>query len=401
VAEHKTHKRPALWKHPRVLWRRVLSSWPLLVWLIAVVAASLLYVRYGQVDTLEGIVDTTSEPVAPLETSRLRKLHVELGERVEAGKELATMDTSLIDAEYSLQEAQFLQALSSMGRFASRALDQVQAFEQDIQDAKFSLGEVKLQQKRDLAELEELQKQESDLVKLARSGGGATIKLALYAIQPRIAALKAQTASYPELIKITETRLSDIENGFADLIDSLGIEDAADVRDAIRIRDEFDRKILSAAQENAKLRKEAYTLRATSGGTVSRIFHQPGAVITAGDPVLRVIAKHPKFVIGFLPERNLHSVTNGMCVFVSRRSDRLNRYPATVKSVAPEVDRLPIRTSPILGQTIRGRRLIVEIGDEHDFIPGESVRIEGVRASLRDHFRQLLRRSKSSKGVEK
>lgn len=394
MAEHKTHRRPALWKHPRVLRSRVLSSWPLLVWLVAIVVAALLYVGYGQVDSLEGIVDTTSEPVAPMETSRLNTLHVELGQLVEKGDVLAIMDTSLIDAEFALQEAQFLQALSSMGRFASRALDQVQAFEQDIQDAKFAVAEVELQEFRDSAELEELQAQKTKLEEITQKTSSPILRGELYAIQPRIAALNAQTSSYPKLIKILETRLADEEKGFADLLESLGLEHGDDVREAIRKRDEFDRKILGAAQTNAWLRQEAYTLRATSGGTVSRIFHQPGAVVAAGDPVMRVIVKHPQYVIGFLPERHLHSVTNGMPVFVSRRSQRLLTHPATVVSVAPEVDRLPIRTSAIQGQTMRGRRLIVKINGKHDFIPGESVRIEGVRASLRDHIRNVVGRTK-------
>jgi multidrug resistance efflux pump len=394
VAEHKTHRRPALWKHPRVLWSRILSSWPLLIWLIAVVVAALLYVGYGQVDSLEGIVDTTSEPVAPIETARLNALHVELGQTVAKGDTLATMDTSLIDAEYALQEAQFLQTLSSMGRFASRALDQVQAFEQEIQDAKYVLGNVRLQQNRDQAESTELQAQKINLEEITRKTGSAILRGELYAIQPRIAALNAQIASYPALIEIVQTRLADAQEGYEELITALGLEEGDDVREAIRKRDEFDRKILGAAQTNAWLRQEAYTLRAMNGGTVSRIFHQPGAVVSAGDPVLRVIVKHPEYVIGFLPERHLHSVTNGMPLFVSRRTQRLLTHAATVVSVAPEVDRLPIRTSPIQGQTMRGRRLIVRINGEHDFIPGESVRIEGVRESLRDHVRNLIARPK-------
>ena len=389
MAKHK-HRRPALWKHPRVLWGRVLSSWPLLVWLVAVLIAALLYVGYGQVDSLNGIVDTTSESVAPLETSRLKQLHVELGQLVEKGEKLATMDTSLIDAEFALQEAQFMQTLSSMGRFASRTLDQVQAFEQEIQDAKFSLGEIKFQERTDRAELEALQAQKTNLEEIIQKTGSTFLRDDLYAIQPRIAALNAQIASYPELIEIAKTRLAYAENGYAKLIIELGVDKGADLQDAIRERDEFDRQILSASQTNAWLRQEAYTLRATSGGTISRIFHQPGAVVAAGDPVLRVIVKHPQHVIGFLPERHLHSVTNGMPVFVSRRSQRLLTHSATVVSVAPEVDRLPVRTSPIQGQTIRGRRIIIKINSKHNFIPGESVRIEGVRVSLRDNLRNTM-----------
>ena len=382
------HKRPALWRHPRVLTRRLINSWPLLVWLAAVIAVVLLYAGHGRLVGITGIVDTTSDPVAPIETARLISVHVTLGQRVKAGDKLADMDTALVDANIAQLDAQIHQFENSMNDFARRTLVMVQNFEDSIKNAQSAMQNFKGELERDAAELKALEAEQERRDVLAKDRLiGRTEQNAL---KPQIAGLTAQMRSYPSLIEIETRRLLDAERGKQDLLSSLHLQEGETVQEAIARRADSDRAMLEATRSTVEWQRQAYTLTASRDGVVSRIFHHPGTVIKAGEAVLRVVSETPQMVIGFLPEEHLTKIKSGDRVWVCRKNARHAKVWAEVLTIAPEVDRLPMRTSPIQGQAVRGRRLILKLAPGHNFIPGETVRIEGTQPSMSQRFDKLL-----------
>jgi HlyD family secretion protein len=372
-----------------VLARRVLGSWPFFIWIIAIGTILVLYSGHGRLVGITGIVDTTSDPVAPIETARLISVDVMLGHRVKAGDKLAEMDTALVDAEIAQLDAQIHQFESSMNDFARRTLLMVQDFEDSIKNAQSSMQNFQGQLDHDEAELEALEAEQERRDDLAKRGLiGRTEQNEL---KPQIAGLSAQLKSYPALIEIERRRLHDARKGKQDLLDSLRLQEAETVQDAIARRAESDRTMLEAARGAVEWQRKAYTLYASRDGVVSRIFHHPGTVIQAGEPVLRVVSESPSMVIGMLPEEHLTKIKSGDRVSVSRQTAQHKRVWAEVLTIAPEVDRLPMRTSPIQGQSVRGRRVILQLEPGHNFIPGETVRIEGTQPSIRQRFDELLR----------
>jgi len=377
-----------LWRHPRVVWRRILAAWPFVLWIIAIGVVMVLYAGSGQLQGMTGIVDTTSEPIAAIETARLKAIHVTLGQRIAPGDVLVEMDTSLVDASIAQVEAEKLQAESSQTDFERRTLSTVQNFEDAIKSAQFAIQDWKRRMVRDQAELTALETEQARRDDLLEKGWmDATVA---HELRPQIAQLRGEIEAYPALVTVEEERLESARRGREDLINSLQLEEGENVRDAIRRRAVSDRAVFEAMRLTAEIQRKGYTLRATRGGVVSRIFHHPGHVVPAGEPILRIVSTKPDFVIGFLPESHLQRVKEKQQVIITRRTAANNRVPGRVVSIAPEVDTLPMPSAVLANQRLRGRRVIVRLEGKHDLIPGETVRVEGTRPSFMSRLRGLF-----------
>jgi multidrug resistance efflux pump len=361
------------WKHPKMRWRRIVNCWPFLVWLAAIAICALIYSRGSQFGGISGIVDTLSEPVAPLVTARLTDVYVSLGQRVKAGDKLAQLDTSLVDAAIARAEAEMFEQASSIGNFERSALTIYKTFENAINDADSAIEDLKRRSARDTAQLNELhieQKRIDGL--LAKHLIGARDA---YTLRAQIVALEHEVDAYPSLITIEKRRLVDSKKGKEDLEKSLRLSEGEDIKDAIARRAEAQRKIFESSRMATDIERDNYTLRASRDGVVSRIFHQPGNVINEGEAILRIVDDHPQRIIGFLPEVHLARVKEGDTVAIWAKTRRLGTLTGIVESIAPELDALPGKITPISGQQLRGRRIIVKIEGEHELLPGETVQL--------------------------
>jgi multidrug resistance efflux pump len=166
----------------------------------------------------------------------------------------------------------------------------------------------------------------------------------------------------------------------------LRVDDAKDLTAAIREKAKAVLVIAESLRNQINMRRETYALRATRDGVVSLILHTPGGIVAAGDPVLQVIPLSDS-VVGFLPEIQLGELTVGQRMLIKRMSGRGTSVGAVVESIGPEVQTLPGRISPIRGQPLRGRRVMLKLDALHDFIPGETVKI-----SAADSFRTRVQR---------
>jgi multidrug resistance efflux pump len=148
--------------------------------------------------------------------------------------------------------------------------------------------------------------------------------------------------------------------------------------------------IAASKRDLVGLRRENYELRAARDGVVSLVLHNPGDVVSAGDPVVRVIAGSEQ-VVGFLPEIQLAGLTIGEKVSINRSTGRGSSVGGVVAAIGPEVQTLPGRISPIRGQPLRGRRVMVKLEVGHNFISGETVTICDTEPSWTHLTRQMSR----------
>jgi multidrug resistance efflux pump len=91
--------------NPHVMLSRAKANWPFAAWLIAAVAGIFVYFHGGQFGGMSGVVVTTLDNAAPLESGRLTTFYVKTGDPVVKGTPLAQMDTSLLEAEKDVVEA--------------------------------------------------------------------------------------------------------------------------------------------------------------------------------------------------------------------------------------------------------------------------------------------------------
>jgi multidrug resistance efflux pump len=424
-----TFDRGRLWWHPRLFGARLLRSWPLAIWLAAAIAAAALYSKHARFGGMTGVLMTVAEPVAPLATARLVSLAVERGEAVKAGQLLATMDTSLVDAAIAIDEARLLEAEGAIAGYQQNILVLVHDFdkavtaaeegitaakarkqdlvrllrqsEATVLDAEIKLAELAAKEKRDTAELAELQEEQHRREvllskRLIDEQSARELRPAIAALSPTVAVypslldvlkrqlaaserqrdeLRDSLAAYPAIMKIHKKRLADAIKKHDEARKWLRLDDDEDASAAIRQKMATRTAILKANNARLALKRNAYVLRATRDGVVSRIFHEAGDVIAAGEPILRLVGQRSSRIVGFLPEIHLTDLSVGQEVSVWRGTGSGARVTAVVSSIAPEVQSLPSRVSPIPGEPLRGRRVILSITDDHDFVPGETVQV--------------------------
>lgn len=366
-------KRPRMWSHPRLLIRQLLRRWPLLVWLAAILVILYLQSEVVQYGNLAGVVYSREQDVAPPETARIASIDVEMGQVVQVGDVLVRMDTSLIDARIEAAKALAIEDEETISRYQESILRMARQFETAVTDARTTLMSVTMEQMQSQAELaalrRELQRREGLLEqRLIREEEVAILR-------PQIAALAKAVEAYPELIAAHEDALDSAKSELVDMRKWLRLEEGETISDAIARKRDIRIAVLANEARVLELQRESYTLTASQAGEVARMNHSEGEVVTAGDPVLRIVSPDARFVIGFLKESQLASVAVGDTVSVWRRGNERDRVNGVVESLAPEVRGLPGVAVPLPGQVIRGRRMMVRLTEDHNLIPGESVQI--------------------------
>jgi len=383
----KGFKRPTLWNHPRVLVARLLRGWTLVAWLAACVLAIFLYSAGFQFGEMMGVVETVVEPVTPLETARLVSVDVTLGQRVKAGDVVAKMDTGVLDAEIALAKAEMAEAEQTVSGYQRDMLQTVRQCEIAIKDAEAAIETINIQYQSDKAELDELAKEQKRrdamMAKKLISETEASV------LRPQIAALEHALAAYPSLLKVQTRRLEQVKKEQVDMKSWLRVEGDGDISTAIRQKMSVRSVIFKATLDMRILRREGCNLRATRDGVVSLIEHTSGDVVPSGDAIVRMVSEHSDVIVGFLPEVHLSDLTVGQKTWVWRVSGRGKKVGATVESIGPEVQLLPGRVSPIRGQPLRGRRVMLKLEGSHDLIPGETVQISNAESSWANLKRQL------------
>jgi multidrug resistance efflux pump len=379
-------RKPRLRRHPRIWLRSLFRGWTFAVWLAAAVLAVYLASMNTQFGEIVGVIETVAGPVAPLETARLSAVHVTIGQRVKTGDIVATLDTALVDAELRVAEVEMAEARDTLSGYQRDMLQMVQKGESAILDAETAMETLKIEQARDAGELAEL-KQEQRRREELLAKRLISEELASQ-LRPSIAALEGALAAGPALIRVQERRLELATKERKDMRIWMRVDDSQEVSAAIQDKEKARGAIADAQRDLLELRRKNFTLRATRDGTVSTILHNPGDIVAAGDPVLQVIPLSDA-VAGFLPEIQLAELTVGQRVWINRMSGRGLRVGAVVESIGPEVQTLPGRISPIRGQPLRGRRVMLKLEGPHDFIPGETVKI-GAADSFRTRFQRQV-----------
>jgi multidrug resistance efflux pump len=374
VESDSTLKQSKLQRHPRLVWRRFVRLWPLVVWVLILCLVVWLYAGSVHYGSITGVIETVAEEVAPIETSRLLSVDVSLGQQVQAGDVIARMDTSLLDATLAVEEASALDVAQNITQYQESILRMARQFEQAISDNQAEYLQERRQEAESAAELVELQK---ELKRRERLLARKLIREEdVNILRPKIAALEISAKAYPEIVEAYRQRVETARKEYVDMRAWLELEEGEDISAAIRRKRQASQVILETATRYRMIQREGYVLKASRAGEVSRVFYAPGEVIAAGDPVVRIVARQSEHVIGFLQESQLAHIQQGQKVQLWGRGfgSRLSVH-AVVQSISPEVQGLPGRLNPLGGATVRGRRMMLRFTEPHQFIPGQTVEI--------------------------
>lgn len=314
----KEFKRPAMKQSRRHIVRQFFNSWPWLVWGGAAILAILLLpggfyrIRY------HGEAERVYEYVSPLENGRLKAIHVGMGDLVNAGQLVGELDKEALAAEQLMDRASLMKTRDK------------------IFSIRYDLKEVQLEQAKTKAELLALQSRWQRTETMLEQN--LITEQEIEDLRPQIEVTRQILTHYPELIQQLEARL----------------------KAALEDEEQWDDSKIDALSR----------LEATTSGKVAEVLHQPGDIVDAGDPVIRISNISTRKVVAFMPESNRMNLPVGArCRVITDPGNSV--YHGEVKSITSDIRKLPVNTG-FSDELRRGRRLVIEIEDG-DLQPGETV----------------------------
>jgi len=342
---------------------------PVLLWGLAVAGVVVLWgERTTRVDGL-GMFDGRRAEVGTNASTRIRKLHVELGQRVSAMEIIVELDDSEVQAELKVAESELARLVAELDAaqlaLHVEAADRKQAAEERQVDRASSQRNYAMRVQRlrlDKLDREvQLAADEVDLKQLAASHeraktlhdrgvlGDEDLDLARFhheAMQRKVEASRKALAIVDAELKDAETQKLGPEDGVVLKSETIAL---APLRGAIAVqRDRI-------AEINVQLKE--YVIRAPFDGVVSMIHSYEGQEVRAGDAVLTVVEPNPTRIVAYIQMGRPVRPYPGMKVEVRRRTQPVQITEARVTQVGAEVELVPPQvtgnpTTPMWGTRV-------------------------------------------------
>ena len=366
-----------------------MRNWVWLFWLLLLPLVWVLLPLERLSNPIMGIVEAETETVGAIETVRIRALPVVVGQRIKPGDVLVEVE-GFAEQKDRLEALDYMVRMLSFQQNAQQQEQSVFALElrtrQVIEDTRVTLAEKEMELSRDKAMLEGLRKEIAHLEPLVKQGLLPDTELTR--LRPEMTALSETLACYPALINTLTARLASAETELKQIEQWKTSQQSS--------FSGIQEKTMTAIGDMvSNLEKGAVAyLRAKSAGVVSRIQYAVGDVVEAGTPMIRITEDSAITIVGMLRPHQAVLVREGMTLAVVPPFRSIyKRYYAEVTCIEPEVLDL---TDPFVPASqnrfpIRGRRVTLVLkGDDHDFIPGETVTIYLPPPTFQQKINQLI-----------
>ncbi|MBM4318913.1 MAG: biotin/lipoyl-binding protein, partial [Deltaproteobacteria bacterium] len=144
------------------IWRRLAfelhGRWPWGIWLLVLAATLWLFDERGRSLHALGMAEVRQIPLSPLSPARIASIEVDLGQLVDAGEVLVRLDTSLLDAEMAIVEAEIRRLDEELSKElllrTQEQLDQASRLTSTAEQAALELVQAHTRSARNRAELE-------------------------------------------------------------------------------------------------------------------------------------------------------------------------------------------------------------------------------------------------------
>jgi multidrug resistance efflux pump len=308
-------------------------------------------------------------------TSRVASIDVATGQRVEAGDVLVQLDTSGIEMEKALADAELdrlrLDIFATDEDSRGGDMETADKLADDAERAAVDLARLQADEKRDRGELAQLEAQierQAKLIeqKLASSEMRDELEL-------RRSALAQLVAEYEPVITAAREHLTSARARLATWLKerphvakgSKGTKDAKDAKDgaighrlaplhaAVRVQEERVRQLASLV--------EGQKLRAPIAGFVGDILVTAGSTAAESAPIVSVIGEAPTRVIAYVDQRWARAIGVGDVADL-RPSDRIGGgRSGRVTMLAASIAELPVRFRVVPTQPSFGRQVFIDL----------------------------------------
>jgi len=329
-----------------------------------------------------GLVEAETETVGPVENARILSVEVQVGQRVKPGDVLVRLDPSDRASEQAMNEARLkdyeqgaLRYAQGADRYRQTLQESERRARQTLQEASVALEAEKMNRARDEAELQGLKAEIARLQPLVDRRLVSETELS--SLRPKAQALQQAVAQYAPLIEALQQQRDQASADLQEVQKRLAAassEGSAADPILVSLRQAAESYRQAAAKDPA-------VLLASRAGLVSRVLRQPGDVVVAGEPIVRVAAAGSLYITGLLTQRQLEGVSVGDKLRVTRTANGSQAaLTAQVELVEPEVMDLLDPFNPVPRYPVRGRRVRLRVLDENNtLVPGETVSLESGR----------------------
>ncbi|WP_437277525.1 HlyD family efflux transporter periplasmic adaptor subunit [Sorangium sp. So ce375] len=332
---------------------------PAITFVLTLGAALWLHLGSGPRGRVFGFAEALPEMISPVETARVASIEVTVGQQVEAGQVIATLDTSVIDAEIAVAKAEKTQVEADLQMEMAVLEQELDANRETVER---HLAVHREEQRRAIAEAKVLDSEISRVKQLVENRQAVLDDLTKLDLQhasvTAIASEKPRTLSVlTEQLKATERR----RNGLRDRTSGLAAKLDADVR----VKAEYIAML--------EQRRATYVLRAANAGHVTSIDKQPGDVVPAGEPLVQLLsARTGARAVACVPERFALGVNDGDAAELWIRGQLGDAIPGTVVAVGPLVSQLPPRCWPTPEMPAWGRVVTISLDAPMALVPGQA-----------------------------
>ena len=354
--------------------RRVLRTkiGPWALWLATMGTAAVLYMDVGDRGPVLGFAHAPEYRVAPVGSGRIVSLAVELGQAVEAGDVIATMEGGAIAAELAIEEAEKARVqaaiLAQKSDVALREGRLVRSLVTGVEEAERELLAAQARGKAKSAELRALKVQRRELKKLVGARMASQAELA--ALEVRHAALKQEAAAGVQTLALLEQQLSAAKERQGDVPTNSAAVAAGPLERELEV---IDRRL-----QHLRAQRKELVLRAPSSGRVASVFRRAGEVAQAGEAVVSIVAASSDRVVACLSENQAMTVEVGTKAELWPRGLSGPALEGRVVSLGPIVDVVPVRCRRSPAQPAWGRDVVVLLDEPTPLVPGQAfnVRLE-------------------------
>tara|TARA_Y100001933_G_scaffold210991_1_gene215544 strand:+ start:1448 stop:2257 length:810 start_codon:yes stop_codon:yes gene_type:complete len=118
--------------------------------------------------------------------------------------------------------------------------------------------------------------------------------------------------------------------------------------------------------------RDDLTLTAPSNGVVTNRLHEPGAVVSAGAPILTVVDLDALFLKVYVPENQIGKLRRGLPARIYTDAFPEQPFTATVRSIASRAEFTPkeVQTPDERVKLVYAVKLYLETNPEHRLTPG-------------------------------
>jgi len=357
--------------------RRILESWPLLIW-IAIVFVAVWGYNTGRVfSRMNGAVDVYQENISPSENGRVLKILVKRGDKVTANMVIARMDTSLYERELT----------AILHGAATNRYEEISRLERQQLDLEAELRKLEVTDAGDKARVAELIAARLRLQKpgtttdpaiklLGPNALGTLLNQKVDELNADIAEIQGKQAAITQTMGEARNSLAKVSAQIAKLTASAEVTIKADFSTITpeiisSLRDDEQRNVNELISQI-----ERCSLRTTRGGTVDRLEKEEGEYVAKGESVMRVVAE-PDQIIAFLPQDQIGKLKIGDTVWITPAMDRSNIFETTVTAISPRMNNLADSTSPLPNRRLYGRDVVCNFPKAGIglMVPGETVTV--------------------------